>query len=457
MINILLIDCSSLHSAEKTQQNNLSFHPQAIQRYFNLLREQKHPHLHIASAIKGKIKPLLDSLVRDIQPELLISFPFSLEVETLSEQYKIPYYGLEHIAPTSKRVNKLWLRNQNIISFLEDNISRIIQNGFPLHNIEDQHNNIAFPPIDSFTPQVITYTNRTTSLEHTPLANEPAFYSRFQPLPTQRGSIFYKPNVSRWLLLMDDALDYNNQRVLTEIATSIMSLTAFTNVPPCVIIFGNRKRTLLKMKKFLSRLHDITIEIVQDHFSFMENSILSMIQKCDAVITSQTSTGLDAISLSKPVVFISSNQNLTKFLDSTWCISNYADATSSLLSIGNIQCNLLNYILSELTRHGWLLNNHSYNSLDLHSHLISLLKNSSSVSLSDSKYSLTRTLSEKCNSPYPIATSPYNRMKEIKKIYLNYRYKQVIYKRKFDKFQKDPKAFCKDSKFILLRLIAPFL
>lgn len=430
----------------------ITFHE--LDQYFRLLASEKHDFLHFVSLHGEQIDDSFRSLVDNLQPDLVVSSHDSLTLRRLCESKGFSYYHFQPFALGSKYIKDIWLCDEHAknqiweqITKSYQKISSFIHKNCPEHRktltIDD--NTLHFS--DDFFMQ--SHAN-----ELSPLSEENAFYSRFHPLPAPQADIFYNRQYSRFLVFGLDSLKIHEPSTTQEIIKAIQNLTKKATHPVCLVFFGNNGLHSDLLKKSLFGLPHVAIETVPDHFKYMENSIYSMIQKSDIIITPDLGIGCDAIVLKKTTYFLFPTSVVAKNLNRVFDLSEYSNILS-LKEISQLQYCWLSTTLSLLSNRNLLFENKYYSAVEIHRKFAILLHDEPTQTSPANFHDTIHP--QKDDSVNPIVSQPKDNLRSKRLLYSEYRRKKIILCRKFSKFKSDPRSFYRDSRYAILRFIGSLL
>jgi len=440
LMNILIV-YPDKKTAGLPESKMLRHYWQHLVLYFDNLQPQAHEHLFFfktghrfwQNKEQRQFERKLHQKIKTDQIDLVVSFPFSSNLEKVAEKFSLSYCAFEYFGLNSKYIDCFHLSNNAIANIGLKNVS---PTAGPQHH---------------FLSRV----------------NEAVFACQFLPLPDQYAKAFYHTAKSVWLFIVDDLMDEDlafpdkaclRRLVETPIQRFLAAYPAAGTHIVDIMMYGDTPSLVNRVASIVRDLDVIClgqIHIVKRRFSTNENLVYSYIKKADMIFSvgSCAGIGIDARIMNKPVVFIG-NQN--PFLNK---LNGFSAASRITKTGGNPvgnQKKILDIFFSHLYTTGRLLPNRAYSASALYKRLNALSFDSNRQTVSADGKEITCAI--KNSSDTGSILPPYrNVSRHIENKWIKINDKMEIIVRKITKLQKDPKAFCHDSRFPGLRFFGKIL
>jgi hypothetical protein len=416
----ILVVCFAGPAARRPR--NLDEHiSKYVSEYFERIAQDHKPYLTVITVADYATADELRVFVREHQPDAIISCPPTSTLEDFAAQYNIHYLGCEPIAPESAYFDNFILSGKSTTPLLEQ---------LPIANIQN-----------------------TICLSK--LSNESAFYSRFMPIQTNSAKKLYQHDSCLKILVTLDAIgktDLDN-KVTNQISEFLSTqIEPFTN-KHTLILFSKSSATSKHLKRNLVARGYTSVHEVKDHFRLSENILYSLLQKSDIILSTSRSFGLDAIVLGKPTIFIGHDSSLFTQLNNLLCQP--AKDKANLKEFAYKQAHHLKAFLRYAEKKHLIFPNHQHSAREIHHHFSLALNLHQGLQKHDIDFSDHTVVNciEYANCP-PIIPKYSDKHIKNKKIYAAYLRKRALLTRKYIKFQLDPHAFFRDSRFAIFRFLS---
>jgi hypothetical protein len=353
------------------------------------------------------------------QPDAIISFPSNSELEIYAKQNSVRYLGCAPFALTSAYFDHFLIFGPSVARHFHTTKHDTGENTY------------------SFSK----------------LSNESAFYSRFTPVKSHGAKALYQRDGRRKVLIITDSKDKSkrNTNIAHQICDYAVTYIKNLTCENSLILFGKDYSSLKRIEKILIAQGHSSVHKVQDHYRLSENSIYSLCHKADIIFTKSEATGLDAVMLGKPVVFIGCDSFLSKELNDIFLQSPKNQA--SFENLANNQFELLCKFLQFAEKQHLIFPNNQYSTQEMYNiFTLALGLYTKEKGNSSNIFSLSGYIASSMT--YNPIIPCYNDESSKRKIaYETYLKKQAKYMKKFVKFKQDPHAFFRDSQYGVLRIL----
>jgi hypothetical protein len=351
--------------------------------------------------------------------DLIISYPASPEIEQYAEKRGVPYFAFDHFAQDSTYFDRFWLFNRHTLAEFD--------------KLADNRH------------------SRPGSLS--PLGKEPAFYGRFLPLPGKSANIFYQKDKTICLCLIDESIQVNDvQKVIVQLKSAVKETSFLFGEKANLVLYGKSKKILAWLAISLGGLKTVVVNVVHENFQFSDNCVYSMIDKADLIFSCGCGKGVDAIVFNKPVVFVGADNLLFKRLNRL--VTAPGDG-SDLALIGRRQHEFFSRFALYLERNCLFFSNVSCDAERFHKRLANVVFRQTNKK--DPIETIRYDDSNENQSGKAIVAAYVDRTSKARRLFFAYLRKKKSEQKKIAKLLNDPRAFFRDSKVPIFRLIGGYL
>ncbi len=418
MKTILIVypDEYQLDTRKNRRQAHYDVH---VIQFFDRLRAEKHENLYFLKTDRRKLHESVMERFGLKRFDMIITYPAFPEIEYYAEERGIQYFAFDYFSQGSTYLDRFWLFNS--------------------HTIEDFENVVGKSHL---LPGTLS-----------PLANEASYYGRYSPLFDKIAKIFYQKDKKILLCLINESFQIKGaNNLIVQLKAALYDNSILFDDKANLVLFGRSRKLLARLSVSLRGAKTIGVNVIHDNLRRDENSVYSMIHKSDLIFSCRSGKGLDAIVLKKPVIFIEGKNIFFKRLNN---LVTGPQNRSDLHRIGQRQHEYLRSFVSFLERKSLFFPNVSCDSNEFHKRLSKI--GFGPKNMEDPVDEIHSNVSSENQSEKAIVAEYVDSTLKIKRIIVAFQQRKKLEQKHFTKFLNDPKAFFRDSKNPLFRLIGSYL